>query len=84
MKKFVSVSPRATSVAASIGLMLGVTLAVAFWFTTSPSGNAQTQCQLCHKRTQTISVTCGSVQYNGHLGHGDTVGACPVTPTENP
>ncbi|MDQ6861795.1 MAG: hypothetical protein M3032_11650 [Verrucomicrobiota bacterium] len=82
MKKLVSVT-RATPVAASIGVMLAITAAVAFWITTSPT-HAQGQCTVCHKRSQTLTFPCGSLQYNGHLAHGDPMGPCAVTPVENP
>jgi len=84
MKKLVSLGNRATPVAASVGLMVAVTLAVAFWFTTTPSGQAQAQCTVCHKRTQTLTFPCNSLDYRRHLDHGDPMSACNVTPTDNP
>ena len=45
------------------------------------------QCQVCHtdgksgKRT-TLTIACRAVP--DHIRHGDTEGACPVTPTQNP
>jgi hypothetical protein len=83
MKKFVSLPYQATSVAASLGLMLAATLAATLWLATSPVGQAQAQCTVCHKRSQTLTFPCNSLQYNGHLAHGDTMGACSITPTEN-
>ncbi len=34
-------------------------------------------CIICHKHTLTLSLECGSLEYQRHLDHGDTVGACP-------
>ncbi len=33
-------------------------------------------CSVCHKHTLTLSLACGSVEYQRHLDHGDTIGAC--------
>jgi hypothetical protein len=38
-----------------------------------PSGD----CTVCHKRTQTLTLPCNSMEYRRHLDHGDTLGACP-------
>ncbi|HEX8680492.1 MAG TPA: hypothetical protein VF683_11055 [Chthoniobacterales bacterium] len=84
MKKLISLGNRVRPVAASVAFMTAATLAVAFWFATSPSGMAQAQCQVCHKRTQTLSFPCASLDYRRHLDHGDRMGACDVTPTQNP
>lgn len=45
------------------------------------------RCQVCHTdgksgKRMTLTVSCNAVP--GHLGHGDTEGPCPVTPTQNP
>lgn len=44
------------------------------------------QCQVCHRdgqgRRRTITISCNALP--AHIGHGDTEGACPVTPTQNP
>jgi hypothetical protein len=66
-----------TSVAATLAIILAVT----FWFASSPKVSA-VDCTLCHKRTLTITVVCGSDDYRRHLDHGDTMGAC-TTPTGN-
>lgn len=84
MKKLVSLPYPATSVAASFGLMLAATLAATFWFASGPSGQAQAQCTVCHKRTSTLTFACNSLDYRRHLDHGDTMGACSMTPVENP
>lgn len=39
------------------------------------------QCQVCHQGT-TLTISCNDAQT--HLNHGDTVGACPPTPVQNP
>jgi hypothetical protein len=84
MKKLVSLRNRAKPMAATVAFLTAATLAVAFWFSTTPSGIAQAQCTVCHKRTQTLTFPCASLDYRRHLDHGDTMGACRVTPTENP
>jgi len=50
--------------------------------TPAPSGD----CTVCHKRTQTLVLTCDSLDFQRHLDHGDTVGACPPSkkPTGQP
>jgi hypothetical protein len=84
MKKLVSLGNRVRPVAASVAFATAATLAVAFWFSTVPTGNAQAQCTVCHKRTTTLTFPCASLDYRRHLDHGDTMGACNMTPTENP
>jgi hypothetical protein len=84
MKKLVSLSNRVRPVVASVAFMTAATLAVAFWFSTSPSGMAQASCTVCHKRRDTLTFPCASLDYRRHLDHGDTMGACQITPTENP
>ena len=37
-----------------------------------------TQCTVCHKHTATLSLPCNSLEYQRHLGHGDTQGPCPL------
>ncbi|HEV3410142.1 MAG TPA: hypothetical protein VG095_07600 [Chthoniobacterales bacterium] len=59
----------------------------AFWFATAPLAQAQdgvTNCQVCHKRSQTLTFPCSSLEYRRHLDHGDAMGACMVTPVSNP
>jgi hypothetical protein len=35
-------------------------------------------CNLCHKHATTIgNLTCGTPEYQRHLDHGDSIGACP-------
>ncbi|HEY0368019.1 MAG TPA: hypothetical protein VGC85_00350 [Chthoniobacterales bacterium] len=82
MKKYVSASPRATSVA---GFMAATIAAAAFWLATSSAIHAQgTMCSVCHKRTQTIQLPCDSLDYRRHLDHGDPAHGCGVTGTDNP
>ena len=90
MKKIVAVNGR-KSIAASIAVMLLGTLAGAFWLATTPSGLAQDgaptpppQCSVCHKRLQTLTFPCNSLEYRRHLDHGDAQRACEVTPVTNP
>jgi hypothetical protein len=33
-------------------------------------------CTVCHKRTLTLLLVCGSPEYQRHLDHGDTLGTC--------
>jgi hypothetical protein len=40
----------------------------------APSG----ECTVCHKRTQTLTLPCDSLDYQRHLDHGDTVGPCQL------
>jgi hypothetical protein len=82
MKKLLLVTAR--PIATPIGFIMIAMLAAAFWFVTSPTGLAQAPCTVCHKKTQTLSFPCNSIEYQRHLGHGDTMNACAVTPTENP
>lgn len=84
MKKLVSLGNGAKPVAASLAFVTAATLAVAFWFTTIPASVAQAQCTVCHKRRDTLTFPCASLDYRRHLDHGDTMGACAVTPTTNP
>jgi hypothetical protein len=53
----------------------------------SGGGGSQTgQCQVCHTtgsgKSVTLTISCNAVPQ--HIGHGDTEGPCPVTPTQNP
>jgi hypothetical protein len=90
MKKLRAIATKSKSIATPAGLTFIAMLAVAFWFSTSPSGLAQEQtggvstCSVCHKRTTTMTFDCSSLDYRRHLDHGDTMGACGVTPVENP
>ena len=36
------------------------------------------QCTVCHKHTATLTLPCNSLEYQRHLGHGDTEGPCPL------
>ncbi|MDQ6623442.1 MAG: hypothetical protein M3Y86_08155 [Verrucomicrobiota bacterium] len=83
MKKLVTFATRVRTVTAPVGCLIAVILAVGFWFSTGAT-QAQTQCVLCHKKTLTLTLECGSLAYRGHLGHGDTMGPCAVTPADNP
>lgn len=84
MKTLVSLRNRVRPIAASVAFMTAATLAVAVWFTSTPTGVAQASCEVCHKRTTTLSFPCASLDYRRHLDHGDTMGRCMITPTQNP
>lgn len=49
-------------------------------------GSQAGRCQVCHTdgqgRRRTLTISCNAVP--AHIGHGDTEGPCPVTPTQNP
>lgn len=69
----------------SAGLFAVAVLGATFWFVTTPFAFAQDPtCTICHKRTTTLTLACDSLDYRRHIDHGDTMGACAVTPTENP
>ena len=40
------------------------------------------ECTVCHKRTATLTLPCNSLEYQRHLGHGDTAGPCPLQPNK--
>ncbi len=86
MKKLDAIAARTRSLGTPAGLTLIAILAVAFWFSTglAQDGDGVSTCTVCHKRTQTLSFPCNSLDYRRHLDHGDTMGACAVTPTDNP
>lgn len=70
---------------ASAGLVAVTLLSAIFWAATARVVVAQgMQCTLCHKRTTTLMLACDSLDYRRHIDHGDTMGACGVTPTANP
>jgi hypothetical protein len=49
-------------------------------------GSQSGRCQVCHTggngKRQTLTISCNALPQ--HIAHGDTEGACPVTPTQNP
>ena len=81
MKKLRNALKHNRLITTSVAATLAVSLAGTFWFATSPTATA-TDCTLCHKRTLTITVVCGSDDYRRHIDHGDSMGAC-VTPAGN-
>ena len=83
MKKVLNALHHNSLLSTSLIAVLATVSAVAFWFATAPKASAA-DCTLCHKRTLTITVECGSLDYRRHIDHGDTVGACQVTGTTNP
>ncbi|MDQ6860937.1 MAG: hypothetical protein M3032_07265 [Verrucomicrobiota bacterium] len=68
-----------SSLSASALFSAAVLLAATFWFASSSTATPGL-CQVCHKRTQTFTFQCNSVQYAGHKGHGDPDGPCQPTP----
>ena len=78
MKRLHDFVNRSSAISTSAGLLMTAILAIAFWFVTAPRASA-TDCTLCHKRTLTITVVCGSLDYQRHIGHGDTIGACSAS-----
>ena len=86
MNKLRVLGTRKSPLQTTIGFGIVALAVVTFWFSTSPSGLAgPTQtCTVCHKMSQTLSFPCDSFDYRRHLDHGDQMGACQVTPTQNP
>jgi hypothetical protein len=81
MKKFQRLVnfPKANrAVRAPVFIMLVAASAVTFWFASAPKALA-TDCMVCHKRTQTLTLTCGSLAWRRHKDHGDPDGACGAT-----
>lgn len=57
-------------------------LAMAFCFLTSSRGIAGVNlCNVCHKRTVTVTLACNSLDYQRHLDHGDPQRACAASVT---
>ncbi|MEO5720020.1 MAG: hypothetical protein ABIR71_00945 [Chthoniobacterales bacterium] len=81
MKKSLTVpaSPRTLYPLLSLGVF--AILACTFWFSTVALAT-NPQCTVCHMNRFTLTLPCQAV--GGHLGHGDTIGPCAVTPTQNP
>lgn len=78
MKKLQHIIHRTDQLSLPAGTIIATVLAVTFWFATV--GYAQTLCTLCHKNALTINPVCFSSDYYRHIDHGDTMGACCVTP----
>jgi hypothetical protein len=78
---FPIISVRRELLSTSALALIVAILAGVFWFSTTSTARAGSSCTLCHKRTQTITVICGSLDYRRHLDHGDTSGACSATRT---
>lgn len=87
MKKIIATGKQKNALTLSLGLSLGGSLALAFWFATSPNALGQDgngMCPLCHKGSQNLSIPCGTLEYRRHVDHGDRIGGCDVTPVSNP
>lgn len=50
-------------------------------FSTSVSRADENDCVVCHKRTQTLTLACNSLEYRRHIDHGDPMMACQGSPT---
>ena len=85
MKNIVALTGR-KSIVTPLALTLLGALAGTFWFATSQVALAGVEptCTVCHKRSQTLTYPCNSLEYRRHLDHGDPMGACAVTPVTNP
>lgn len=58
-------------------LFLTTVLTAALWLLAGNKGMATPdQCTVCHKNTTTYTFSCASLEYQRHLDHGDTMGAC--------
>ena len=86
MKTLIAAVAQKRRISSPVNFAAFAMLAVAFWFSTGSPGMAQDPsiCTYCHKRTTTQMLPCTSLEYRRHLDHGDTIGACAVTPTQNP
>jgi hypothetical protein len=82
MKKLRNAIHNHSILSTSAAVTLTTLLAAGFWFATTPRALAA-DCQVCHKRTATLTVVCGSPDHQRHLDHGDANHACNVTPTGN-
>jgi hypothetical protein len=57
--------------------------AAAFWFCTTSVGFAvAATCTVCHKKSVNMTFLCSDSEYQRHLGHGDTMGACAASRSE--
>lgn len=81
MKKSPTVTAGRRTISPLISLSVLAILAFTFWFSTGALAT-NPQCTVCHMGRFTLTLPCQAL--NGHLGHGDTIGACPVTETLNP
>lgn len=84
MKKILTIAARTSPLPTPIGFSVVAALAAAFWFSTPVAVAQQTNCTVCHKRTRELTFPCNSLEYRRHLDHGDRMGSCDMTPTQNP
>ena len=63
----------------SLLMITAAVLAGASWFASAPAGMGDNACTVCHKRTQTVTVPCNSLDYRRHKDHGDPDGMCTAT-----
>ena len=68
----------------SASLIAVAFLSATFWLVTSALASPkQVLCTVCHRRTTTLMLPCDGLEYQRHLDHGDTMGACMMTPPVN-
>ena len=83
MRKLTTFSFRLSRQATGTPALLSIlgALALGFCFLTASTGVAQPpgQCQVCHKRKQTLTLPCQSSAVERHIAHGDSAGPCPAT-----
>ena len=61
-------------------IVTAASLAMTFWFLSNPSAVAGNTCMVCHRRVDTLTLACNSLEYQRHLDHGDPPDACDGTP----
>jgi len=84
MKKLLSVAAAKSRIPTPVSMIGCALMAVTFWSIFTTAGIAQDpQCTVCHKRSTTLTFSCADSEYARHLDHGDTMGACGVTPPNN-
>ena len=82
MSKFVNLTMRSlrpNGVRVPIFFALIIASVVSFWFVVAPRADAGSNCDLCHKKVDTISVVCFGLDWRRHKDHGDTDGPCSAT-----
>jgi hypothetical protein len=69
-----------------VWLVIGLSLVALVTGLSLAQGQGQEKVTICHHANdqQVITITVGAPAVNAHLQHGDTLGACPGTPTRAP
>ncbi len=66
-----------------LSIVLALALAAGFCAFSASVGRADdNQCVVCHKRMQTLTLACNSLEYRRHIDHGDPMMACDGSPTK--